>query len=196
MPRPPRDWVPGGTYHVFSRGSNRNALFLYDGDRADLLDYTNIVVERYELECLSFALMTNHCHYLFRTPERPEAVLSKALRDLNGTYARRFNRRYGREAHAFQNRFGAALQESHEQLIWTARYIVRNPVEAGLCAHPSESSWTSYRAAVGLDPRPALLSVAGLLSLFGTTPEAALAAYVDFVGAADRCLTPGVAAAA
>jgi putative transposase len=186
--------VSGGTYHVFSRGSNRHALFLFDGDRADLLDYTGIVVERYELDCLSFALMTNHCHYLFRTPEHPEGVLSEALRDLNGTYSRRFNRRHGREAHAFQNRFGAVLQESHEQLIWTARYIVMNPVEAGLCADPLESPWTSYRATVGLDPRPAFLSVSGLLSLFGNTPEAALAAYVDFVGDANRCLTPGVEA--
>jgi putative transposase len=196
MPRSPRNWVPGGTYHVFSRGSDRHALFLFDGDRADLLDYTGIVVERYELECLSFALMTNHCHFLFRTPEDQEGVLSEALRDLNGTYSRRFNRRHGREAHAFQSRFGAVLQESHEQLIWTARYIVRNPVEAGLCAHPSESPWTSYRATVGLDPSPAFLSEAGLLSLFGNTPEAALAAYVDFVGDANRCLTPGVVAAA
>jgi hypothetical protein len=41
--------VPGGIYHVFSRGSNRHALFLYDHDRIDLLEYTATVVERYEL---------------------------------------------------------------------------------------------------------------------------------------------------
>jgi len=173
--------VPGGIYHVFSRGSNRHALFLYDHDRLDLLEYTATVVERYELECLAFALMTNHCHYLFRTPDDPTAVLSSALRDLNGTYARRFNRRHGREAHAFRNRFGAVLQESDEQLLWTARYIVRNPIEAGLCAHASEWPWTSYRATAGLEPAPRFVSPLRLLSLFSDLPEAAMAAYIDFV---------------
>jgi REP-associated tyrosine transposase len=173
--------VPGGFYHVFSRGSNRHALFLYDSDRIDLLHYTATVVERYELECLAFALMTNHVHYLFRTPDSPMPVLSNALRDLNGTHARRFNRRHGREAHAFRNRFGAVLQESTQQLLWTARYIVTNPAAAGLCGHASEWPWTSYRATAGLEPAPAFLSISTLLSFFSDRPEAAVAAYVDFV---------------
>ena len=181
MPRPPRAWVPGGIYHVFSRGSNRHALFVYDSDRIDLLEYAAIVAERYELECWAYALMTNHCHFLFRTPEVPDHVLSSALRDLNGTYSRRFNRRHSREAHAFRNRFGAVLQETEEQLLGAARYIVRNPIEAGLCGHPSEWPWSSYRATAGLEPPPPLLTVASLLSLFADTPDAAMAAYVDFV---------------
>ena len=172
---------------MYSRGSNRQALFLYDGDRHDLLIHTATVVERYQLGCLAYALMTNHVHYLFRTPETEEPVLSNALRDLNGTHARRFNRRHGREAHAFRNRFGAVLQESGEQLLWTLRYIERNPVEAGLCRHPSEWAWTSYRATAGLDPPPLFLFVPGVLELFGSDVETARARYVEFVAG-----TPGV----
>ena len=158
MPRPPRCWEPGGTYHVFSRGSDRRALFIYDQDRLELFEFTTVVTTRYEIECLAFALMTNHLHFLFRTPDVAEPTLSMALRDLNGRYSRRFNLRHGREAHAFQGRFGAVLQENAEQLCWTARYIVMNPVEAGLCAHPSEWPWSSYRATAGLEPAPAFLS--------------------------------------
>jgi putative transposase len=181
MPRARRDWVPGGIYHVFSRGSNRHALFVYDHDRLDLLQYVATVVERYELECSAFALMTNHCHYLFRIPDTPGASLANPLRDLNGTYARRFNRRHGREAHAFRNRFGAVLQETDEQLLWTARYIVTNPVAAGLCGHASEWPWTSYRATAGLEPPPSFLTIGPLLSLFADTPEVAMARYIEFV---------------
>lgn len=173
--------MPGGFYHVFSKGSNSGALFLYDYDRIDFLDYVATVIERYELECLAYALMTNHFHGLFRTPERLEPTLSKALRDLNGTHARRFNRRYRREAHAFKNRFGAVLQESVEQLIWTARYVVVNPLEAGLCSHASEWAWTSYRATAGLEPAPEFLSASTLLSFFSDNPAAAVAKYVEFV---------------
>ena len=166
---------------MFSRGSNRRALFLDDHDRHDLLDYAATVVERHELECLAFVLMTNHVHYLFRTPETEQPALSNALRDLNGAHSRRFHRRHGREAHTFRNRFGAVLQETTDHLLWTARYIVRNPVEAGLCGHPAEWLWSSYRATARLDtPRP-LLSVNALLELFAPTPEAARSRYIEFV---------------
>jgi REP element-mobilizing transposase RayT len=183
MSRPPRNWEPGGVYHVFSRGSDRRALFLCDQDRIDLLDMAATVVQRYEIECLAFALMTNHCHYLFRTPDTVGACLSNALRDLNGRYARRFNWRHRHEAHAFRNRFGAVLQVTEQQLLWTARYIVVNPVESGLCGHASEWPWTSYRATAGLEEPPAFLAVPALLSLFADKPETAVARYIDFVDA-------------
>ena len=183
MPRKPREWTPGGTYHVFSRGSNRHAIFLYDRDRLDFLDYTEVVVERYELECLVYTLMTNHFHFLLRTPPTPEPVLSKALRDLNGTHSRRFNRRHGREAHAFRNRFSAVLQEKNEQLLWTTRYILRNPVEAGLCGRPSEWPWSSFAATAGIAGVPPFLFVDALLAHFGPTPKSARAKFVELVEA-------------
>jgi REP element-mobilizing transposase RayT len=181
VPRKPRNWIPGGTYHVFSRGSNRGALYLSDADRSDFLDYAAVVIERYELECLAFALMSNHFHFMFRTPPLLEAPLSRALKDLNGTYSGRFNRRHGREAHAFRNRFGAVFQATTEQLVGTARYIVCNPVEAGLCLHPAEWPWSSYSATAGLATPPRFLRVKPLLSLFGPTPAIARSRYVDFV---------------
>jgi putative transposase len=193
MPRKPREWVAGGTYHVFTRGSNRHALFLYDGDRYDFLDLLAVVVERYELECLAFVLMSNHYHLLCRAPET--SVISKALRDLNGTHSCRFNRRHGREAHAFRNRFGAVLQETTEQLVWTTRYILRNPVEAGLCGHPSEWPWSSFNATAGLAPPPPFLSTSGLVENFGPTRETAVANFVELVEAVSESDT-GVSAAA
>jgi putative transposase len=178
MGRPRRDWFPGGVYHVFCRGSNRQAIFYYDSDRLDLLRCLSRVVHRYGLACLAFAFMPNHCHYLFRIPDER---LSTAMKALNARYALRFNQRYGREAHLFRNRFGAVLQETQEQLLWTARYIVMNPVEAGLCAYPAEWPWSSYRATVGLDPRLPCVSSEELLSYFGDTPEEAIERYIAFV---------------
>jgi len=184
---------------VFSRGSNRHVLFLFDADRIEFLEYVSVVVERYGIECFAYVLMTNHVHYLFRTPEEPAGALSSALRDLNGTHSRRFNRRHGRDAHAFRNRFGAVHQETEGHLLWTARYIVRNPIEAGFCAHPAEWPWSSYRATAGLAPPAPFLTVGPLLRHLSDEPESARARYVDFVEAhhtQDRCLTPVVGAAA
>lgn len=124
--------------------------------------------------------MPNHYHLVLQTLDDQ---LSSALKALNGRYALRFNLRYGRDAHLFKNRFGAVLQEHHEQFLRTVRYVVRNPVDGGLCASPEEWPWSSHRATVGLDSAPGYLDVRGLLSYFGDESDSALARYVELVTA-------------
>jgi len=183
MARPKRDWVDDGIYHVFSRGSNKQAIFFRDDDRIDLLQCLGRVLQRHNIECLAYVLMPNHCHYLLRLVN---GGLSAAMRELNGRYALRFNRRHGLTAHVFQNRFGAVLQESSEQLVWTARYVVANPVAAGLCRHPQEWLWSSYRATAGLDACPSFLSHSTLLSYFSDVPQRAVEVYMELMSAPDR----------
>jgi putative transposase len=178
MPRPQRAFVPGGIYHLFSRGSNRQAIFSFDSDRIDFLDCVRRVVERHELRCLAYCLMLNHYHLVLETPDER---LSPAMKALNGRYSLRFNRRHERDAHLFKNRFGAVLQDSTDQLLWTLRYTVRNPVEAGLCASPDEWPWSSYRACAGLSRGPTFLDVVGALSYFGDEYPAAVSRYREHV---------------
>ena len=54
-----------------------------------------------------------------------------------GCTAQAFNRRHRRSGHVFQGRFGAVRIRSDAQLLVVARYIARNPVDAGLCAEPA-----------------------------------------------------------
>jgi putative transposase len=163
---------------VYSRGSNRQAIFRFDSDRVDFLDCLARVVARHELACLAYCLMPNHFHLVVETPD---GRLSEAMKALNGRYALRFNRRYECDAHLFKNRFGAVLQESEPQLLWTVRYAVRNPVEVGMCAHPAEWPWSSYLASIGEIESPRFLAVETLLSYFGDMPDRALTRYREFV---------------
>jgi hypothetical protein len=39
------------------------------------------------------------------------------------------------------------------------RYVVLNPVRAGMCSLPHQWAWSSYRATAGLDPKPSLLDL-------------------------------------
>ena len=178
MGRAPREVVEGGVYHVFSRGSNRQAIFAFDSDRADFLDCVSRVVRTHELRCIAYCLMVNHYHLVLQTPD---GRLSPAMKALNGRYALRFNRRHGRDAHLFKNRFGAVLQETESQLLWTLRYVLRNPVESGLCARPDEWHWSSYRATLGIDDAPGFLDVGGLHVPYGDEPRAAVSLFRDFV---------------
>ena len=174
MARAPREFIPGGMYHVYSRGSSRQAIFAFDSDRIDFLGCLNRVIGHYELRCLSYCLMQNHYHLIVQTPD---SRLSLAMKALNGRYALRFNGRYGRDAHLFKNRFGAVLQEGDAQFLWTLRYVARNPVESGLCAGPEDWPWSSHRATVGLDDPPSFLDIDALLSYFGDDARTAVAGY-------------------
>ncbi|MBC7221679.1 transposase [Candidatus Bipolaricaulota bacterium] len=178
MARPLRIEFPGALYHITSRGNAGQEVFLDDKDRFSFLDLLGEVVERFHWRCYAYCLMPNHYHLLVETVE---PTLSRGMRHLNGVYTQAFNRRHGRSGHVFQGRFKAVLVEKESHLLEAARYIVWNPVRAGLVRHPKDWKWSSYRATAGLSPRPPFLDVDFILAQFGSDPERAARAYRKFV---------------
>jgi len=156
---------PGALYHVTSRGNARAAIFLGDSDRWLFLDVLGEVVERYRWRCHAYCLMDNHYHLVLDTPE---ANLSVGMRQLNGLYTQRFNRRHGRVGHVFQGRFKGILVERESHLLELARYVVLNPVRAGIVEAAEEYRWSSLRAVLGLARAPAWLQPESQLSHFGS----------------------------
>jgi len=179
MGRAPREFISGAAYHLYARGSNRQAIFRFDADRLDFLECLSRVVERHRICCLGYCLMSNHYHMV--VINTADGRLSAAMKELNGRYALRFNKRYGRDAHLFRNRFGAVLQETEEQFFATIRYVARNPVDKGLCAQPDEWPWSSHRAVVGLHKAPTYLALDALLAFFGDTSVLAMTRYRELV---------------
>lgn len=181
--RPPRLEIAGGTYHVTARGNERAAIVRNSTDRRAFLELLGSVREEYGWRVLSYCLMNNHYHLLVQT-----AVpnLSRGMRQLNGVYAQWFNRRYRRVGHLFQGRYGARLVQRDEHLLAAVRYIVMNPVSAGLCLDPNAWGWSSHRATLGLDP-PGLVDIETVLSYFAADRARAREMYSAHVeGAASE----------
>jgi putative transposase len=132
MARPLRVEFEHALYHAIARGNERSTIFRDDRDRQGLLAGLGRVVERYGWICHAYCLMGNHFHLLIETPN---ANLSIGMRQLNGVYAARFNRRHGRVGHLFEGRFKAYLVEKDAYALGVARYVVLNPVRARLCSH-------------------------------------------------------------
>ncbi len=178
MARSKREWEVGAIYHVFSRGSNRQAIFLNDRDYVEFDMLLAAAFRKHELDCFGWSLMPNHWHCLVRCPDDG---LSRFVQTVNHRYALRFDRRWRRTAHVFTNRFGAVLQTTESQFLWTLRYVVRNPVEAGICSSPFDAPWTSFAATAGLAPAPDYLRVEQILECFDRDPVMARRRYVEFV---------------
>jgi REP element-mobilizing transposase RayT len=181
MARPLRLHFSGGFYHVTARGNDRQAIFADDDDCACFLVVLASTVARYHVRCHAYCLMGNHYHLLLETPE---ANLSTAMRQLNGVYTQRFNRRHERGGHLLQGRFGAQLVDGEAYFLEVCRYIVLNPVRAGLVAHPRHWRWSSFSATSGETRPPGFLTVEMALTLRGLEAgDEAFARYVAFIEA-------------
>lgn len=178
MARPLRICIAGGTYHVITRGNAREAIVRDDDDRNCFFRVLTMVVRRFSWLCHAYCLMDNHYHLLLETP-LPN--LSDGMRQLNGIYAHAFNERHDRIGHVFQSRYRSILIERESHLVELSRYIVLNPVRAGVCAVPGDWPWSSYSATAGLSLPPPFLTTSGVLADFGTTLLKARQNYELFV---------------
>ncbi len=180
MARTLRIEFPGAVYHVTSRGNARSKIYRDDADRLIFLATLAWVVGRFGWVCHAYCLMDNHFHLLVETPA---ANLSRGMRQLNGVYTQRFNRRHRKVGHLFQGRFKAILVERDRYLLELARYIVLNPVRARRVKSPEKYPWSSYRPTLGLAPVPSGLTTDWVLGQFAKTKPVARKRYAKFVHA-------------
>ncbi len=178
MARPLRIEFEGALYHITSRGNAKQAIFADDLDRHGFLELISQAVDRFHWICHAYCLMRNHYHLLVETPE---ANLSRGMREINGSYTQFFNRRHRRAGHLFEGRYKAILVAKEQHLLSLSRYVVLNPVRAGLVQKPEEWRWSSYRATIGLAEKPSFLTVDWILSQWGTRKKAAAERYSRFV---------------
>ena len=178
MARPFRIEYPGALYHVTSRGNRKEAIYEDNQDYESYLNILKDVCQHHNWICYAYCLMDNHYHLLIETPE---ANLSKGMRQLNGRYTQKFNRLHDRVGHVFQGRYKAILVEKECYLLELSRYIVLNPVRAGMVESPVYWEWSSYGAMVSLNGIPDWLARNSVLGLFGQTEFEAIEAYKRFI---------------
>ena len=178
MARPLRIEYSGALYHVTSRGNDLGDIFLNDSDRNIWLQLFADVCMRYKWLCHSYCLMTNHYHIVIETTD---ANLSKGMRHLNGVYTQKFNYHHNHVGHVFQGRYKAILVEKESYLLELCRYVILNPVRAGMTKFPDEWAWTSYSAICGRAEAKQWLVVEQLLHLLGTSRKDSIVAYIDYI---------------
>ena len=163
MARPLRFQYPGAYLHIMSRGNARQDIFLSEGDRLCFLKLLEEVLVQFTWKCLAFVLMDNHYHLLIQITNEN---LSEGMRQLNGVYTQRFNRIHGRVGHVFQGRYTSIVVEKDTHLLECARYIILNPVRAGITNTANEWLWTSLGAIRSSEDHVPTVASKDVLSFF------------------------------
>ncbi len=148
MTRALRIKIPGGLYHIYARGIDRGDIFQDDNDREKFLEVFQKCITDSNWKCYAYCLMRNHYHILI---ESADGDISRGMRQLNGVYAQYFNWKHDRVGPLYQGRFKAILVDRENYFLELCRYIVLNPVRAGIVRSPEEYHWSSYRVTAGFD---------------------------------------------
>lgn len=125
------------------RGVNRQVIFEDDEDRIYFMTVLRSCKERSGFRLHAFVLMPNHVHLLIEPKDEP---LDLIFRRLGTRYAVWYNKKHRRVGHLFQDRFRSENVETDLYFMTVLRYILQNPIKAGLESIPGTYRWSSYPA--------------------------------------------------
>ncbi len=178
MVRQARIEYSGALYHITSRGNAKQDIFVNDEDRIEFLEILRKARNRYNAIIYAYCLMDNHYHLLVETPD---ANISQLMRQLNGVYTQRYNFTHRKTGHLFQGRFKSILVQQDLYLLELCRYIVLNPVRAGMVKAAKDWPWSSYRATAHLSRKIDWVNSDWVLSNFSDNTKNAVKQYRIFV---------------
>jgi len=125
------------------RGINRQAIFEDDKDRYCYIHLMQKCKKVSQFRLHAFCLMSNHVHLLIEPAEEPLGLIFKRL---GSGYVRWFNEKYDRVGHLFQDRFRSENVDTEAYYRTVLRYILLNPMKAGLEPRPGIYRWSSFLA--------------------------------------------------
>ncbi len=161
--------APGVVQHVITRFVDRSWQLVEDDERGAYLERLAYALARTDWILLGYALMSSHVHLVV---EAGLDSLESWTKSAHSRMARWLNRRHRGLGSVFADRPYAELLEA-SRVPYVVAYVHNNPVRARLVTWAGDTSWSSHRAYLGLEPPIASLSVQRGLALCGYSDDAA-----------------------
>jgi len=146
MPKEKREYGVTGKYHVTSRGVHRSIIFEDDQDHDVFLFLVDNAIEKFKhfnTKIHAYVLMDNHFHLLIEAGGKGISQVMKYIKERYATY---YNNKYETDGPLYSGRFFSKPVDDDTYYIRTVKYILNNPVKAGICDKASEYKWSSYGA--------------------------------------------------
>lgn len=122
--------------------------------------------------------MTTHWHALV---EVPDDSLSIGMHWLNSEYSKAFNARHGRVGYLVRDRFWSRRKADEDALLTVYRYVVDNPVRAGIVRRAEEWPWSSFATTLGLSAAFPFVDASPILAILDGDERRALRTLRQFV---------------
>lgn len=148
MPRAAREKSESGIYHVMLRGVNKQQIFEEKEDYEKFIQFLEDCKEISKFELYAYCLMGNHIHLLLRIEKEP---LETVFRRIGSRFVYWYNIKYERHGHLFQDRYKSEPIDDDAYFVVALRYILRNPVKAGLCKYARDYQYSSFKDYVSFD---------------------------------------------
>jgi REP element-mobilizing transposase RayT len=174
-----------GIRHIWCRGNRKQPIFVDDFDRERFLVLLAKVSRKLGWRCVSYCLMSNHVHLVI---DVPAFTISRGMQLFPGQYAQELNLRHGYAGRLVQGRFSESSVDDEGYSLQVGRYVVLNPVRAGMVEEAVDWKWSSHRAMLGKVAPPPFLDVEWTLGQFARKLEQAREEYVAFIEAGQRAL--------
>ena len=172
MTRMARVVIPNVPHHVTQRGVRSMPIFETENDYRVYLKLLREHCLEHELHILAYCLMPNHVHFL-AVPGSIES-LAKGIGNTHREYTIYFNSKEDVKGHLFQERFfSCPLDIKHT--FATFRYILQNPVKAGIVEHIEDYDWSSAKYNLGVTDSNSIVN-SELLSEYIGDPDGLLVA--------------------
>jgi putative transposase len=128
-------------YHITNRSNNKE---FFDLPLPALWNLSCHMLKHLKrelgIQTYAFVLMSNHYHWVLRTPEKN---LSKAMTYFHREVARNANKLSGRVNHFFGGRYKWCIIREEDNFLNCLKYVYRNPVKARLCRGVENYTYSS-----------------------------------------------------
>lgn len=140
MARSAREKSESNIYHVMLRGINKQQIFMDEEDNRHFLKVLEQCREISLFRLYAYCLMGNHVHILLQTAGEP---LEQVMKRIGTRFVVWYNQKYSRTGHLFQDRYRSEPVQDNGYFLTVLRYILNNPVKAGICSSAESYPWSS-----------------------------------------------------
>ena len=119
--------------------------------------------EKYSFKLIGYVVMPDHVHMIVNPLEQNIKIILKQIKGASAHHIIKWLRAEGHEKSLEKLKLDNPKKRAHQYALWLEKffpvelwsfkfvqqklqYIHNNPVRAGLCKHPADWQWSSYRA--------------------------------------------------
>ena len=128
-------------YHVTARSNNKEWFYIPGPDAAKIFcEKLRNTSDKYGVLIHAFVLMNNHFHLILTSPHES---LGEVMRHLMTEVSKHIQFVSKRINHVFGSRYKWSILDSAYGVAYVYKYVLRNPVRAGLCKSVSDYPFSS-----------------------------------------------------